>query len=153
MIVRKDQATHYRKEISWPKPRREMPQRHRMPVMSPMMHGKKGRRAVQSSHIVSKSRSPRLSAPQTLHLFLESRLPNPKARPLPPGTSRLNRRPPSRSSSRSAAALSLAMRSASIASSSSSGVSGIVSREEMEGLRERIDVGVDGTDDEASGEE
>lgn len=42
------------------------------------------------------------------------------------------------------------MRSASMASSSASGLSSMVSREEMEGLRERIDVGVEGTDDEAS---
>lgn len=48
--------------------------------------------------------------------------------------------------------MSLAMRSASMASASASGVSGMVSREEMDGLRERIDVGVDGTEDEASDE-
>jgi hypothetical protein len=53
-------------------------------------------------------------------------------------------------SSRSAAALSLAIRSASMASSSASGLSSIVSRDEIEGLRERIEVGVDGTEEEAS---
>lgn len=100
--------------------------------------------------MVSRSRSPRLSAPQTLHLFRESLLPKPKVRPRS-GTSRLERlkSPPS---SRSAAALSFAILSASIASSSASGLSSIVSSEEMEGLRERIDVGVDGTDEEASDE-
>lgn len=103
---------------------------------------------IQSSQIVSRSRSPRLSAPHTLHLFLESRLPKPKVRPRS-GTSRLERRwsPPS---SRSAAALSLAIRSASIASSSASGLSSMVSRDEIEGLRERIEVGVEGTDEDAS---
>jgi hypothetical protein len=39
-----------------------------------------------------------------------------------------------------------------MASSSASGLSSIVSRDEMEGLRERIEVGVEGTDDEASEE-
>lgn len=47
----------------------------------------------------------------------------------------------------SAAAFSFAMRSASIAASSASGTSGIVSRDEMLGLRERILVGVDGMDE------
>jgi hypothetical protein len=36
-----------------------------------------------------------------------------------------------------------------MASSSASGLSSMVSRDEMEGLRERIEVGVDGMDDEA----
>ena len=40
------------------------------------------------------------------------------------------------------------MRSASIASSSASGLSSIVSSEDIDGLRERIEVGVDGTDDD-----
>lgn len=42
------------------------------------------------------------------------------------------------------------MRSASMASASASGISSIVSREEMEGLRERIEVGVEGMEDEVS---
>jgi len=102
----------------------------------------------QSSQMVSRSRSPRLSAPQTLHLFLESLLPKPKVRPRS-GTSKLERlwSPPS---SRSAAAFNLAIRSASMASSSASGLSSMVSRDDMDGLRERIEVGVDGTDEEAS---
>jgi len=103
---------------------------------------------IQSSHIVSRSRSTRRSAPQTLHLFRESRLPKPRLRPRLSGTSRLDllASPPS---SRSAAALSRRRRSASMASSSASGLSSMVSRDEMEGLRERIEVGVDGTDEEA----
>lgn len=47
----------------------------------------------------------------------------------------------------SLAAFRLSMRSASVAAASASGMSGIVSREEMLGLRERMLVGVDGTDD------
>ena len=98
----------------------------------------------QSSQIVSKSKSPRLSAPQTLHLFLLSRMTPPL-----PKTSELAllRMPssPSESLSLSAAAFSLAMFSASI---SASGESGMVSREEMLGERERKDVGVDGMDDD-----
>lgn len=46
--------------------------------------------------------------------------------------------------------MSCAIRSASRAASSSSGESGIVSRLEMLGLRDRVDVGVDGTDDDES---
>lgn len=42
------------------------------------------------------------------------------------------------------------MRSASMASSSASGLSSMVSRDEMEGLRERIEVGVDGMEEDAS---
>jgi len=103
----------------------------------------------QSSQIVSKSRSCRLSAPHTLHLFLESRRPKPKLR-RSLGTSKLDLLPVSSPPfSRSAAAFSRAIRSASSASASASGVSGIVSREEMDGLRERIDVGVDGIEDES----
>jgi hypothetical protein len=44
----------------------------------------------QSSQMVSRSRSPRLSAPQTLHLLRESLLPKPKVRPRS-GTSMLER--------------------------------------------------------------
>ena len=55
--------------------------------------------------------------------------------------------------SRSAAAFSRAMRSSSIASSSASGMSSIVSRDEMEGLRERSEVGVEGMDEEAREDE
>lgn len=43
------------------------------------------------------------------------------------------------------------MRSFSSASASASGVSGMVSSEEMDGLRERIDVGVEGIEDESDG--
>ena len=39
------------------------------------------------------------------------------------------------------------MRSSSMAISSASGLSSMVSRDEMDGLRERIDVGVEETDD------
>lgn len=101
-------------------------------------------RLTQSSQIVSKSRSPRLSAPHTLHLFLLSRI-------APPLTNTsevpLLRTPssPSESISLSAAAFSLAMFSAS---SSASGESGMVSSEDMLGERERNDVGVDGMDDD-----
>lgn len=42
------------------------------------------------------------------------------------------------------------MWSASMASASASGVSSMVSSDEMDGLRERIEVGVEGTEDEAS---
>lgn len=52
-------------------------------------------------------------------------------------------------STASAAALSLAIRSASRAASSASGVSGIVSKLEMLGLRDLVEVGVDGTDEKA----
>jgi hypothetical protein len=53
----------------------------------------------------------------------------------------------SASSALSAAALSAAIRSASMAAASASGISGMVSREDMLGLRDRRLVGVDGTDD------
>jgi len=52
------------------------------------------------------------------------------------------------SASSSAAALSRAIFSVSRAASSASGESGIVSREEMLGERDRKEVGVDGTDEE-----
>lgn len=119
------------------------------PTKMPRNTRSRGMGVNQSSHIVSRSRSCRRSAPQTLHLFLESLLPKPRLRPRPSGTSRLDLRP-SPPSSRSAAALSFRIRSASMASSSASGLSSIVSSEEMEGLRERIEVGVDGTEDDAS---
>jgi hypothetical protein len=45
------------------------------------------------------------------------------------------------------AALRLSIRSASVAAASASGISGIVSKEEILGLRERRLVGVDGTED------
>lgn len=51
------------------------------------------------------------------------------------------------SSALSAAALSLAIRSASMAAASASGISGIVSKEEILGLRERMLDGVDGIDE------
>jgi hypothetical protein len=44
------------------------------------------------------------------------------------------------------------MRSASVASASASGISGIVSSEEMEGLRERIEVGVEGMEEDVRDE-
>lgn len=53
----------------------------------------------------------------------------------------------STSSALSAAAFKAAIRSASIAASSASGMSGMVSKDEMLGLRDRILVGVEGIDD------
>ena len=50
-------------------------------------------------------------------------------------------------SAASAAALSIAIRSASKAASSASGESGIVSKLEMLGLLERVEVGVEGRDE------
>lgn len=50
-------------------------------------------------------------------------------------------------SAASAAALSSAIRSSSRASASASGISGMVSKDEMLGLRERRLVGVEGTED------
>lgn len=101
----------------------------------------------QSSQIVSKSRSPRRSAPHTLQRFRLSRDPKPMVRPRV-GTSRLLRplmSPPSAASS--AAAFSCAIRSASSAASSASGESGIVSKLEMLGLRDLAEVGVEGIDE------
>ena len=65
------------------------------------------------------------------------------------GTSRLDLRASGDSpfSAASAAALSCAILSASSAASSASGESGIVSKLEILGLLDRVDVGVDGTDD------
>jgi hypothetical protein len=94
----------------------------------------------QSSQIVSKFKSDRFSAPQTLHLFLLSLDP---IAPRPP--SRLLRR--KLSPLFSEARLSRSIFSASVASASSSGVSGIVSKLEILGLRERAEVGVDGIED------
>jgi len=54
----------------------------------------------------------------------------------------------STASAASAAALRLAMWYASAAASSASGESGIVSRDETLGLRERNEVGVDGMEEE-----
>jgi hypothetical protein len=53
----------------------------------------------------------------------------------------------SASSALSAAAFKAAIWSSSMAAASASGMSGIVSKDEMLGLRERMLVGVDGTDD------
>jgi hypothetical protein len=95
--------------------------------------------------------SPRRSAPQTLHLLRLSLDPNPSVRPR--GTSRLLRllesdeSELSEFSAASASACSCASLSASSAASSASGESGIVSRLEMLGLRDRVDVGVDGIDE------
>ena len=104
--------------------------------------------------MVSRLRSPRRSAPHTLHRFRLSRRDAPKLPRTRPrhGTSRLFRADLGSvgsllRSAASAAALSWAMRSASSASASASGESGIVSREEMLGLRERADVGVLGIDE------
>ena len=95
-----------------------------------------------SSQIVSKSKSPLRSAPQTLHLFLLSL-------PILPVLSELKLNllpaPSSFCSSLSAAAFNIAIFSAS---SSASGESGIVSSEEILGDLERIDVGVEGIEGE-----
>jgi hypothetical protein len=55
--------------------------------------------------------------------------------------------PPATASALSAAAFSFAILSASMAAASASGISGMVSREEMLGLRERILEGVDGIEE------
>ena len=91
------------------------------------------------SSMGSRLKSARLSAPQTDHRFLSLLLlsPPPLASRLP---LRLNSAVPSLSSPRS-----FAISSAScIAASSASGVSSMVSREEMDGDRDRNEVGVDG---------
>ena len=93
----------------------------------------------QSSQMVSRSKSPLLSAPQTLHLFLLSLLPIPIPRRLPP-TSSISGDSLS-ASSWSAAAFKRAIFSAS---SSASGLSSMVSRDEILGERERKEVGVEG---------
>lgn len=102
----------------------------------------------QSSQIVSKSRSWRRSAPQTLH-----RLRPPRMLPNELDGVDVSEVPRRRllllaASAASAAAFSSAMRSSSsTASASASGMSGIVSRDEMLGLRDRRLVGVEGTDE------
>lgn len=111
--------------------------------------------SVQSSQIVSKSRSPLRSAPHTLHRFLLSREPNVRPRVLPLLTT-LSRRflasmAASSPSAASAAAFNRAILSASSAASSASGESGIVSKLEILGLRDLIELGVEGTDEEAYG--
>ena len=92
-------------------------------------------------------RSTRRSAPQTLHRFRLSLEPTPKVLPRT-GTSKLARFFDSPPSAASAAALSWAILSASRAASSASGLSGIVSRLEILGLLDRIELGVDGTEEE-----
>jgi hypothetical protein len=96
----------------------------------------------QSSQMVSRSRSARLSPPQMLHRFLS--LPEPPAlpNPKPLGTSKLRLLGPSSSSSLSAINFNRCA-SSSTASDSRSGASSIVSRELMEGDRERMEEGVD----------
>jgi len=89
--------------------------------------------------MVSRFKSLLFSAPHTLHLLRLSREPNPLPF-LDPVASNEPRRKPSDPVERSRSSLS-----ASIAASSASGESGIVSSEEMEGLRDRADVGVEGT--------
>ncbi|KAH6606419.1 hypothetical protein Trco_005572 [Trichoderma cornu-damae] len=101
--------------------------------------------------IVSKSISPRRSAPQTLHRFRLSLEPKAIVRPRA-GRSRLPRpfaSDASPASDASAAAFSCACLSASSAASSASGESGMVSKLEMLGLRDLNDVGVEGTDESA----
>lgn len=103
-----------------------------------------------SSQTVSKSISPRRSAPQTLHRLRLSLEPKPpKVLPLD-GTSRLERplvSEPSARSAASAAAFNCAILSASKAASSASGESGIVSKLEMLGLRDLVEVGVEGIEE------
>lgn len=98
---------------------------------------------IQSSQIVSRSKSARLSPPQILHLFLFLSPALPKPKPAPgrgPGVSRLLRR----GLISPLSFLNLAARSASTASHSRSGASSIVSSEDTLGERERVDVGVEG---------
>lgn len=98
---------------------------------------------LQSSHMVSRSRSCLRSAPQTDHLLGLLLAPNPN--PLISIELRLLNSPASLTSLSSpfTIALSLAYSSASSrAASSASGVSGMVSRELIEGERDRKDVGV-----------
>lgn len=120
-----------------------------------MITGSPGR--IQSSQIVSRSMSPRRSAPQTLHLLRLSRDPKPSVRPRG-GRSILLRdlgsesEPSATPSAASASVFRRAILSASSAASSASGVSGIVSRLEMLGLLDRAEVGVDDTDEDASEE-
>lgn len=111
----------------------------------------------QSSQMVSRSRSWRRSAPQTLHrLRLSLRgayaLAPPRTVPKELEGVEMSDAPRRRlavlaASAASAAALSSAIRSSSSASASASGMSGIVSKDEILGLRERRLVGVEGTED------
>lgn len=106
---------------------------------------------IQSSQIVSRSMSPRRSAPQTLHRFRLSLEPKAIVRPRA-GKSKLPRpfaSDASPASVISAAAFNWACFSASSAASSASGESGMVSRLEILGLRDLSDVGVDGTEERA----
>jgi hypothetical protein len=106
---------------------------------------------LQSSHIVSKLRSPLRSAPHTLHRLRLSREPNPNVLPRGPEGSKLDFTfESSAPSAASAAAFSCAILSASRAASSASGESGIVSKLDMLGLRDRVEVGVEGTEDDAN---
>lgn len=98
--------------------------------------------------------SPLLSAPQTLQRFLLSRDPKPKpnVRPRVPDISNpfvFASKALLTLSAASAAAFSWAILSASRAASSASGESGMVSKLEILGLRDRVDVGVEGTEDDA----
>ena len=123
------------------------------PADSRNLRGKERRlELIQSSQIVSKSRSALLSPPQMLHRFRSLPAP-PRLNPNPLGTSRLPFRrfgalsSPSEASprsSRSAASLRRRIRSSSTASLSSSGASSIVSNDEIDGERDRADVGVEG---------
>lgn len=121
-------------------------------------HPRFRRSGSQSSQMVSRSMSPRRSAPQTLHLLRLSRDPKPSVRPrgvrsrllrdLPSPESELSAAP----SSASASAFRRAILSASRAASSASGESGIVSRLEMLGLLDRAEVGVEDSDDDVKDE-
>ena len=113
---------------------------------------------IQSSQMVSRSISPRRSAPQTLHLLRLSRDPKLRVRPRG-GTSPLVRDFASAESEQStafsaasASALRRAILSASRAASSASGESGIVSKLEILGLLDRAEDGVDDIDDDANDE-
>jgi hypothetical protein len=102
--------------------------------------------------MVSKLKSPLLSAPHTLHLFRLSRELNPTPNVLPrmPEVSKAALVfESSTPSAASAAAFSCAILSASRAASSASGESGMVSKLDMLGLRDLVEVGVEGTEDEA----
>lgn len=102
--------------------------------------------------MVSKSMSPRLSAPQTLQRFRLSLVLRPRVLPRE-GLSRLER-PPIADSSPSEPSLPdliLEFFSSSKAASSASGESGMVSKLEILGLRDLSEVGVDGTEDEYAG--
>ena len=100
--------------------------------------------------MVSRFRSPRRSAPQTLHRFRLSRELKPNDRPRIPKPSGAGLGfPSSPSSTASAAIFNWAIRSASRAASSASGESGMVSKLDMLGLRDRADVGVEGTEEDA----